>query len=209
MTESTRPAGRPGTWADRPTADDDTQEFRPASRAEAPPPASAAGTRSSGATAAPRSGYAPPAPPVPPPETRGRSAPPGGREAAPTRRGPRRARLAVKRVDPWSVCKFSFVFSLALLVIFVVAVAVLYSVLQAMGVFDSVNSTLADLTTSASDRSNGLQLLFSFRRIVGGAALIGAVNTVLVTALATLGAYLYNACADLVGGIEVTLTERD
>jgi len=32
---------------------------------------------------------------------------------------------------------------------------------------------------------------------------------VLFTALATLGAFIYNVCADLVGGIELTSAERD
>jgi hypothetical protein len=39
--------------------------------------------------------------------------------------------------------------------------------------------------------------------------LVGAVNIVLMTALATIGAFVYNICSDLVGGIEVTLAERD
>jgi hypothetical protein len=44
---------------------------------------------------------------------------------------------------------------------------------------------------------------------VGGSALLGAVIVVLLTALATLGAFIYNVCADLVGGIELTLAEKD
>ena len=45
--------------------------------------------------------------------------------------------------------------------------------------------------------------------MIGTSALLGAVNVVLFTALATLGAFIYNVCADLVGGIELTLAERD
>jgi hypothetical protein len=36
---------------------------------------------------------------------------------------------------------------------------------------------------------------------------IGAINVVLLTALSTLGAAIYNLISDLVGGIEVTLTD--
>ena len=45
--------------------------------------------------------------------------------------------------------------------------------------------------------------------VIGTSMLIGAVNVVLFTALATLGAFIYNVCADLVGGIELTLAEKD
>jgi hypothetical protein len=43
--------------------------------------------------------------------------------------------------------------------------------------------------------------------VFGGAAIIGAVNIVLFVALTTVGSVIYNLCADLVGGIEITLSE--
>lgn len=141
---------------------------------------------------------------------RARTVAPGGEAVVSARRGPRRARLAVRRIDPWSVLKFTFVFSLALLIVWVVAVSVLYAVLNAMGVFDSLQNTLGVLTDAGNGSSGGgLTGLFSFRRVLGWAALIGAVNVLLFTALLTLGAFLYNLCAEVAGGIEVTLTERD
>ena len=69
--------------------------------------------------------------------------PPARPAASP--RGPRRARLAIKRIDPWSVMKFSFAVSLVLFIVVIVAASVLYLALDSMGVFASVNSTLADL----------------------------------------------------------------
>lgn len=129
---------------------------------------------------------------------------------AASRPGTRRARVAVRRVDPWSVLKFTFVFSLALLIVWVVAVAVLYAVLSAMGVFDSVQNAIG-VFTDPSNASPGTRFteFFSFRRVLGWTALVGAVNVLLLSAVATLAAFLYNLCADLAGGIEVTLTERD
>ncbi len=58
-------------------------------------------------------------------------------------RGPRRARLHLKRIDPWSVMKFSFAVSFVLFVVVIVATSVLYLALDAMGVFESVNKTLS------------------------------------------------------------------
>src|SRR5581483_7035650 len=59
-------------------------------------------------------------------------------------RGPRRARLFVKRIDPWSVMKFSFAVSFVLFFVAIVATSVLYLALDAMGVFRSLNKALAD-----------------------------------------------------------------
>jgi hypothetical protein len=123
----------------------------------------------------------------------------------------RRARLVVRRIDPWSVLKFSLLFSLCLLVVFVVAVAALYFALQALGVFDSVNQFVRDLTqaNAGGTSTGGFDVTFSATRVIGGAAVIGLINVVIITAISTLGAFLYNLCSDIVGGIEVTLAERE
>ncbi|MFV2102177.1 DUF3566 domain-containing protein [Micromonospora sp. LOL_024] len=123
-------------------------------------------------------------------------------------RGPRRARLNLKRIDPWSVMKFAFAVSVVLFIVIVVATSVLYLALDAMGVFASVNDSLGDLVNAGGGQStSGFQI--TARGVIFSSALIGLVNVVLFTALATLGAFVYNVCADLVGGIELTLAERD
>ena len=139
------------------------------------------------------------------------TAPPG---AVPVRLGPRRARLTIRRLDPWSVLKFALLFSLCMLVIGVVAVAALYAALDKLEVFDSVNKFVLELTQSPASRGSeaptgGINVVFNPKAIIGGAAILGMVNVVIFTALATLGAFLYNLCADIVGGIEVVLGERD
>jgi hypothetical protein len=124
-------------------------------------------------------------------------------------RGPRRARLHLKRIDPWSVMKFAFAVSLVLFIVMVVATSVLYLALDTMGVFDSVNKALTSLIGSAGSGSKGFNLQITAKGVIGVAALLGVVNMVLFTALSTLGAFIYNVCSDLVGGIEVTLSEKD
>jgi hypothetical protein len=124
------------------------------------------------------------------------------------RRGPRRARLVLGRVDPWSVMKLSFLLSIALAIVALVAVAVLWSVLDSMGVFDSVGRTVESVTRER-DTAEGFDILayVGFERVMTLTALLTGINVILMTALCTLGAFLYNLAASLVGGLHVTLSE--
>ncbi len=122
---------------------------------------------------------------------------------------PRRAQLAVVRIDPWSVMKFSFVISLVCFIVLFVAVAVLYGALAGLGVFDSLQKTIQSVTSGQGSPGVSTATWFSASRILGYAAIIGTVNVVLITALSTVGAVLYNVASDLIGGIEVTLRETD
>ncbi len=124
-----------------------------------------------------------------------------------TQSGPVRASMQIRRIDPWSALKVSLVLSVALFFVWMIAVAFLYLVLGGMGVWSKLNSNVGDLLTSASGQAGGE--LVSSGTIFGGAALIGLVNIVLLTAMATVGVFIYNLTTDLVGGIEVTLADRD
>ena len=121
--------------------------------------------------------------------------------------GPVRASVQIRRIDPWSALKVSLVLSVALFFVWMIAVAFLYLVLGGMGVWSKLNSNVGDLLTSASGQAGGE--LLSSGTIFGGAALIGLVNIVLLTAMATVGVFIYNLTTDLVGGVEVTLADRD
>lgn len=119
---------------------------------------------------------------------------------------PRRASLQVKRFDPWSVLKLALVLGVALFFVWMFAVGVLYAVLDGMGVWAQLNGTYQDLT---SDAGGGGGQLITAGGVFGVAAIVGVVNTILFTALASVSAFIYNISADVAGGIEVTLSERD
>ncbi len=120
--------------------------------------------------------------------------------------GPVRASMQIRRIDPWSTLKVSLVLSGVMFFVWMIAVAFLYLVLGGMGVWTKLNSNVGDLLTS--DSGAGGELISS-GTIFGGATLIGLVNIVLLTAMATAGAFIYNLITDLVGGVEVTLADRD
>ncbi|MGH3960715.1 DUF3566 domain-containing protein [Mycobacterium sp.] len=121
-------------------------------------------------------------------------------------RGPVRASMQIRRIDPWSTLKVSLVLSVALFFVWMIAVAFLYLVLGGMGVWSKLNSNVGDLLNNTSGSSTEL---VSSGTIFGGAVLIGLVNIVLLTAMATIGAFVYNLTTDLIGGVEVTLADRD
>lgn len=128
----------------------------------------------------------------------------GARSAS---RGPRRARLRLTRVDPWSVMKTAFLLAVAFGIVTVVSVLMVWTVLDGAGVWDSINRTVTDVIGQESASDFDVENYIGTSRVIGFTMLIAAVDVVLLTAIATLAAFLYNMAAALLGGIEVTLAE--
>jgi hypothetical protein len=112
-------------------------------------------------------------------------------------------------IDPWSVMKTAFLLSIALGVVTVIAVAVVWSVLGAAGVWDSINKTVQEVIGGESGSTFDVENYVGTSRVMGFTMIVAVVDVVLITAIATLGAFLYNLAASLLGGIEVTLAEDE
>ncbi|MGW4021128.1 DUF3566 domain-containing protein [Streptomyces sp. NPDC005009] len=121
----------------------------------------------------------------------------------------RKARLRVSKADPWSVMKVSFLLSIALGICTIVASAVLWMVMDAMGVFSTVGSTISEATGSNESNGFDLQSFLSLPNVLMFTTIIAVIDVVLATALATLGAFIYNLSAGFVGGVELTLAEDE
>ncbi|WP_371528200.1 DUF3566 domain-containing protein [Streptomyces sp. NBC_01283] len=121
----------------------------------------------------------------------------------------RKARLRVAKADPWSVMKVSFLLSIALGICTIVAAAVLWMVMDAMGVFSTVGGTISEATGSNESNGFDLQSFLSLPRVLMFTTIIAVIDVVLATALATLGAFIYNLSAGFVGGVELTLAEDE
>lgn len=147
-------------------------------------------------------------PVVPRESTRSDAPPPSNAASKPTSgrsnrtRGPRRARLQLRHIDPWTVLKFSCVLSIALFFVWLIVVGVLFGILDASGIIGKINDTVTTIQGGNAKAPVTPGIVF------GAAAIIGVVDIVLFIALSTIGSLVYNLCADLVGGVEVTLSER-
>jgi hypothetical protein len=128
------------------------------------------------------------------------------RPAARKAKGPRRVRLAVARMDPWSVMKMSFLLSVALGIAGVILTAVLWMILSTMNVFTDIEGVLQSLQTTTSDPFS-IKDYVGFGRVVSLSIVIGVIDVILMTAIATVMAFLYNICSALVGGVQLTLTD--
>lgn len=189
-----RRTGRPGSGAAR--AGTSGAAAATAARTQGPRPEAGSPQRPEGGTSRPRPAAGAP-----------RQRPAGNR--APRRAGPRRVRLTLQRIDPWSVMKISFLVSVALGIAGVVMVAVLWTVLSGMNVFSTVNDLITEVTTGETGASTfDLMGYLGFGRVMSLAVVIGVVNVILLTALATLAAFLYNICTALVGGAQLTLADE-
>lgn len=141
--------------------------------------------------------------PIPPAGPMSPSAPAAVAQAAASGE-PLRATVQVRHIDPWSTLKVSLVISVALFFVWMLAVGLLYLVLEGMGVWERLNSTFTDMVSEGSSSA-----LIDAGSVFGYAGVIGLINVVLLTALSTVGVFVYNQCCDLVGGIQVTLADPD
>jgi hypothetical protein len=119
----------------------------------------------------------------------------------------RRASLHLTHVEPWSVTRLAFAISVAMMIVAVVAATIFWIVLELAGVWGQINDSF---TSVLSDDSSSFDVkdYFGFWRVFGLTLVLSAINVVITTALATIGAHLYNLAAQLMGGVEVTFTEE-
>lgn len=197
-----RPDEGPPTQAWRPG--EKTEAWRPGSSRPSWRPADPAPTQ--------RPAAAPPRAPDPPtqritPPAREPVTPPAKAAPAQTATAPvqvrrlRRGRLAIRKVSPWAMFKFSLVFFFCMMLIVLLGTAIIFAMLKAFGVIADLEKLLrGDL---------GFDVTISGGMIFRWVFLLGLVGTVVMSAIAMFMSFLYNLIADVVGGIELLVTERE
>lgn len=126
---------------------------------------------------------------------------PQGRPAG----APRTVRLSIARVDPWSILKLSFLLSVGVGIATVICAVVLWSTVNGMGVFDDIDKFVNDI--SGQNPPFAIKKYIGLDNVVSLSTVIAVVNVALLTALCTLGSFLYNLASSLVGGLHVTLSD--
>lgn len=119
----------------------------------------------------------------------------------------RQASLHLNHVEPWSVARIAFAISVAMMIVGVVAMTIFWVVLNVTGVWDQVNDAVTSVLSDDSSSFNITDYL-GFWRLIGLTLVLSAINVVMMTALATIGAHLYNLAAQVLGGAEVTFGEE-
>jgi hypothetical protein len=113
----------------------------------------------------------------------------------------RRVKRTLRHVDPVSVLKVSLIYYACLLIIWLIIVAIIFSFLKSLGLFDQIDSVAKGLKLGRVEITLGVVEKWAF--------LVGATLTVLGSLVNVFLAFLYNAISDAVGGVEMTFVERD
>jgi|GEM_PF-253426 len=119
----------------------------------------------------------------------------------------RRARLRISRVDPWSVMKTALLLGVACWIILIVSTWIIFTVLDKTGLYNAINDTVGLIFNAPDAPAFNIKDYVNTTRATALAALVGAVDVILITALATIFGFLYNLTANVMGGIEVTMAE--
>ncbi|MDY5785867.1 DUF3566 domain-containing protein [Corynebacterium sp.] len=107
--------------------------------------------------------------------------------------------VTVTYVSPVSAFKVASILAVLGFIVWMIAATLVFLVLEAAGVVDSVNSLIGGVGGS---QTVDLPLMLS------AAALLGLVGVVFASVMAPLTAVIYNAVADLVGGLGIRMSNR-
>ncbi len=116
----------------------------------------------------------------------------------------KQVRLKLVYVDFWSAVKFSFLVSVCMAIVSVVATILIYTVLMKTGVFNSVDAVFIDIV----GEENSLMKLIGFQQVLGFAVVVAVLNTMVGTALGAVGALIYNLLVRVLGGFQLGFTSN-
>jgi Transmembrane domain of unknown function (DUF3566) len=132
------------------------------------------------------------------------------------RRGARRTRVEVRRVGPFSVLKFSLIFYFCVFLVIYLALAIIWAILSASGVIESLEQLLGTIFPSGKGLSPTQQvstgrpqpIAIDTGQVFTWLFFAGCVGVAVWSLINVFVAVMYNLISDIVGGVEVTLADR-
>lgn len=116
----------------------------------------------------------------------------------------KQVRLKLVYVDFWSAVKFSFLVSVCLAIVGIVAAILVYVVLQTTGVFTKIDTLFTDIV----GEDNSLSKFISFPQVAFFSVIVGILNTIVGTVLGAIGALIYNLLVRVLGGFQLGFTSN-
>jgi hypothetical protein len=117
----------------------------------------------------------------------------------------KQVRLKLVYVDFWSALKLSFLISVCAGIVLIVATILIWVLLDALGVFNSIDGLLQDILGQATF---SIQQSASLVQVTGFAFIVAILNVVVGTVLGTIASILYNVSVRLTGGLLVGFTNQ-
>ena len=132
------------------------------------------------------------------------------------KRGVRRTRVEIRRLGPVSVLKFSLIFYFCVFLVVYLALAIIWAILSASGVIDSLEQLLGTIFPSGRGLSPTGQVStggappieIDSGKVFTWLFLAGCVGVAVWSFINVFVAVMYNLISDIVGGVEVTLADR-
>jgi uncharacterized protein involved in cysteine biosynthesis len=115
-----------------------------------------------------------------------------------------RVRRIIRKIDPWTVLKVTFVLNFIVALTIVLGFSILWVLLVNAGVPQGLEDIARRLALLDADAS----LVGNVEPLFSSVVFLATVYLLTQTALATIGAFFYNLVSDLVGGIEVVVLEE-
>ena len=115
-----------------------------------------------------------------------------------------RVRRIIRKIDPWTVLKVTFVLNFIIALTIVLGFSILWVLLVNAGVPQGLEDIARRLALLDADAS----LVGNIEPLFSSVVFLATVYLLTQTALATIGAFFYNLVSDLVGGIEVVVLEE-
>jgi hypothetical protein len=115
----------------------------------------------------------------------------------------RRVRRIIRKFDPWTVLKVSFVLYLVSALAILLGLVIFWTLVRTAGIPQMIETTISSIGLFSD-----VNIIPPEEQLFRAAVFLGIAWAVVMTGMTTLGAVLYNLISDVVGGIEVVVLEE-